>query len=48
MTFQSMPVQALHLQVVAVKAIPQHGGHRFRDFTIIILLVVIAKLVFFS
>jgi hypothetical protein len=26
---------------------PQLGGHRFRDFMIIVQLVVIAKLVFF-
>jgi hypothetical protein len=32
---------------MAVEAIPHQGGHMFRDFIIIVLLLVIAKLVFF-
>jgi hypothetical protein len=48
MSFQSMSVQAMHLLGLRVEAIPQHGGHRFRYFIIIVLLVVIVKLVSFS
>jgi hypothetical protein len=47
MYFQGMHVQAIPLQAMAVEAMPQLGGHRFRDFMIIVQLVVIAKLVFF-
>jgi hypothetical protein len=36
------------LQAMAVEAMPHHGGHRFRDFIILILLVVIARLLFFT
>jgi hypothetical protein len=33
---------------MAVEAMPHHGGHRFRDFIILVLMVVIAKLLFFK
>jgi hypothetical protein len=53
MTFQAMYVQGMHvqampLQAMAVEAMPHQGKHRFRDFIIVVPLVVIAKLVFFS
>jgi hypothetical protein len=35
------------LQAMAVEAMPHHGGHRFRDFIILVLMVVIARLLFF-
>jgi hypothetical protein len=49
MTIQGMLVQAIPVQAMAIQAIPHQGGHtRFRDIIIVVLLVVIAKLVFFS
>jgi hypothetical protein len=45
---QSMPAHAMPLQAMAVEAMPHHGGHRFRDFIIIVLVVVIARLLFFK
>jgi hypothetical protein len=48
MPLQAMAVEAMALQAMAVEPIHQHGGHRFRDFIIVVLLKVIAKLVFFS
>jgi hypothetical protein len=35
------------LQAIVIEAMPQHGGHMFRDFIIVVLLVVITKLMFF-
>jgi hypothetical protein len=32
---------------MTIEAMPQQGGHRFRYFMIVVLLVMIAKLVFF-
>jgi hypothetical protein len=46
---QGMPAHAMPLQAIAVEAMPHHGGHRFRDFIILVLLmVVIARLLFFK
>jgi hypothetical protein len=45
---QGMPAQAMSLQAMAVEAMPHHGGHRFRDFIIVVLMVVIARLLFFK
>jgi hypothetical protein len=36
------------LQAMAVEAMPHHGGHRFRDFIILVLMVVIVRLLFFK
>jgi hypothetical protein len=36
------------LQAMAVEAMPHHGGHRFRDFIILVLMVVVARLLFFK
>jgi hypothetical protein len=44
---QAMPVQGMPLQRMDVEAMPHHGRHRFRDFIILILLVVITRLLFF-
>jgi hypothetical protein len=43
---QGMPTHAMPLQAMAVE--PHHGGHRFRDFIILVLMVVIARLLFFK
>jgi hypothetical protein len=43
---QGMPAHAMPLQAMAVEAMPHHGGHRFRDFIILVLMVVIARLLF--
>jgi hypothetical protein len=53
MALQALPVQgmsahAMPLQAMAVEAMPHHGGHRFRDFIILVLIVVIARLLFFK
>jgi hypothetical protein len=45
---QGMPAHAMPLQAMAVETMPHHGGHRFRDFIIFILMVVIARLLFFK
>jgi hypothetical protein len=45
---QGIPVQAMPLQAMVVEAMPHHGAHRFRDFFIVVLLVVTAKLLFFT
>jgi hypothetical protein len=43
-----MHVQAMFVLAMAIQAIPHQGEHtRFRDFIVVVLLVVIAKLVFF-
>jgi hypothetical protein len=47
MYVQGMLVQAMPLQAMAVEAMPQQCGHMFRDFMIVVMLVVITKLVFF-
>jgi hypothetical protein len=43
-----MPAHAMPLQVMAVEAMHHHGRHRFRDFIILVLMVVIARLMFFK
>jgi hypothetical protein len=48
MQVQGMPAHSLSLQAMVVEAMPHHGGHRFRDFIIIVLMVVIARLLFFK
>jgi hypothetical protein len=53
MSLQDLPVQGMHVQVmplqaITVEAMPHHGGHMFRDFIIVVLLVVIARLWFFK
>jgi hypothetical protein len=45
---QGMPARAMPLQAMAVEAMPHHGGHKFRDFIIVVLMVVIARLLFFK
>jgi hypothetical protein len=40
--------KALSLQAMVVEAMPHHGEHGFRDFIIGVLLVVIARLLFFT
>jgi hypothetical protein len=40
-------VQAMPLQAIPIEAMPHLGGQTFRDFIIVVLLVVITKLVFF-
>jgi hypothetical protein len=45
---QGMPTHAMPLQAMAVEAMPHHGGHRFRDFIILVLMVVIARILFFK
>jgi hypothetical protein len=45
---QGMPAHAMPLQAMAVEAMHHHGGHMFRDFTILVLMVVIARLLFFK
>jgi hypothetical protein len=45
---QCMPALAMPLQAMTVEAMPHHGGHRFRDFIILVLMVVIARLLFFK
>jgi hypothetical protein len=44
---QGMSAQVMPLQAMVVEAMP-HGEHRFRDFIIIVLMVVIARLLFFK
>jgi hypothetical protein len=55
MALQAIHVQGMHahampLQAMAVEAMPHHSGHRFRDFIILVLelMVVIARLLFFK
>jgi hypothetical protein len=48
LSVQGMPAHAMPLQAMAVEAMPHHGGHRFRDFIILVLMVVIARLLFFK
>jgi hypothetical protein len=43
---QGMPAHAMPLQAMVVEAMPHHGRHRFRDFIILVLMVVIARLLF--
>jgi hypothetical protein len=43
---QGMPAHAMPLQAMAIEAMPHHGRHRFRDFIILVLMVVIARLLF--
>jgi hypothetical protein len=38
----------MSLQAMDVEAMPHHGRHRFIDFIIVVLLVVIARLLFFT
>jgi hypothetical protein len=45
---QGMPAHAMPLQAMVVEAMPHHGGHKFRDFFILVLIVVIARLLFFK
>jgi hypothetical protein len=45
---QGMPAHAMSLQAMVVEAMPHHGGHRFRDFIILVLMVVIVRLLFFK
>jgi uncharacterized membrane protein YdbT with pleckstrin-like domain len=45
---QGMPAHAMPLQAMVVEAMPHHGRHRFRDFIILVLMVVIARLLFFK
>jgi hypothetical protein len=45
---KGIPVQAMPLQAMVVEAMPYHGAHKFRDFIIVVLLVVTAKLLFFT
>jgi hypothetical protein len=45
---QGMALQAMSLQAMVVEAMPHHGGYRFRDFIIVVLMVVIARLLFFK
>jgi hypothetical protein len=45
---QGMPAHAIPLQAMVVEAMPHHGRHRFRDFIILVLMVVIARLLFFK
>jgi hypothetical protein len=39
--------KAMPLQAMAVEAMPHYGEHGFRDFIIVVLLVVIARILFF-
>jgi hypothetical protein len=53
MALQTLPVQGMHaqampLQAMAIEAMPHHGRHRIRDFIIVVLMVVIARLLFFK
>jgi hypothetical protein len=45
---QGMPAHAMPLQAMAIEAMPHHGEHRFRDFIILVLMVMIARLLFFK
>jgi hypothetical protein len=45
---QGMSAYAMPLQAMAVEAMPHHDRHRFRDFIILVLMVVIARLLFFK
>jgi hypothetical protein len=45
---QGMPAHAMPLQAMPVEAMPHHGRHRFRDFIILVLMVLIARLLFFK
>jgi hypothetical protein len=44
---QGMDLQALPVEGMPVQAMPHHAGHRVRDFIIVVMLVVIARLLFF-
>jgi hypothetical protein len=48
MPVQGMPAHAIPLQAMAIEAMPHHGGHRFRDFIILVLLMVFGWLLFFK
>jgi hypothetical protein len=53
MALQALPVEGMSahdmpLQAMVVEAMPHHGGHKFRDFIIVVLMVVIARLMFFK
>jgi hypothetical protein len=48
LSVHGMPAHAMPLQAMAVEAIPHNGGHSFRDFIILVLIVVIARLLFFK
>jgi hypothetical protein len=41
-----MPAHDMPLQAMAVEAMPHHVRHGFRDFIILVLMVVIARLLF--
>jgi hypothetical protein len=43
-----MSAHAMPLQAMSVEAMSHHGGYRFRDFIILVLMVVIARLLFFK
>jgi hypothetical protein len=45
---QGMPAHTMPLQAMAVEAMPHHCVHKFRDFIILVLIVVIARLLFFK
>jgi hypothetical protein len=45
---QGMPAHVMPLQEMPVETMPHHGGHSFRDFIILVLMVVIARLLFFK
>jgi hypothetical protein len=48
MALQALPVQGMPAYAIPLQAISHHGGHRFRDFIIVVLMVVIARLLFFK
>jgi hypothetical protein len=45
---QGMPAHVMPLQAMVVEAMPHHSGHGFRDFIIVVLMVMIARLLFFK
>jgi hypothetical protein len=45
---QGMSAHAMPLQAMAVQAMPHHGGHRCKDFIIVVLMMVITRLLFFK
>jgi hypothetical protein len=48
MALQALPVQGMSAHAIPLQAMPHHGGHRFRDFIIVVLMVVITRLLFFK
>jgi hypothetical protein len=44
MSLQVLPIQGMPAQAMTLQAMPHHGGQRFRDFIIDVLMVVIARL----